>query len=276
MPKRDIYYIGVVGKALDVLDTFTKIAKPQLNLAEISSHLRLNRNAVFRILYTLGEHGYVIKENSKYRLGSKFFRLCDVRLRNTEVIAVASPYLNSLRDQLGETVNLGVLEDGKILYIDVRESPQKFRLTERVGARDYVHCTALGKAFLAFMPNDECRQLVRQHGLPRFTEYTITSLSALKAEMERIRACGYSVDREESLLGAYCVGTPILNSLGSPIAAISISGPITRFNEKHLPDGSKVLLEASAAIHSRIGSTGPRTATEPVPFSEKTKKAKPS
>lgn len=80
----------------------------------------------------------------------------------------------------------------------VGASPQKFRLTERVGAHDYMHGTALGKAFLAFMPYDKCHQLVRQHGLPRFAEHTITSVIALKAEMERIRACGYSVDRAQN------------------------------------------------------------------------------
>lgn len=253
-PNSDIYYIEVVGKALHVLNVFAETPNSQLSLPEVCNPLHLNRNSVFRILYTLTEHGYLLKENSKYRLGPKLIRLSDFRPRYADLIGVAYPYLDGLREQFGETVNLGVLEGGQILYIDVRESQHKFRLAERVGGRDPLHSTALGKAHLAYLTTQEVRDLMRRHEMPRFTDYTLTSLSALKADLQSTRERGYAVDRQESLVDAYCVAVAILDSARRPIAAISISGPIARFNEQHLSSVSRALLEACATMQSRLGS----------------------
>lgn len=255
MASRDIYYIEVVGKALDVLEVFARLPKRQLSLQEISQQLRLNKNAVFRILYTLAEHGYIVKENQRYELGSKLIDLSNAKLRYTDLLSVATPLLDALRNRFGETVNLGVLDSDQIRYIGVWESRDRFRLAERVGACDMLHCTALGKAFLSCLPFEEVRQLLRKRGLPALTEYTITSLQALKAELETIRKRGYAVDKEESVLGACCVGAAVLNADETrPIATISASGPMTRMNEERVTQVGQALREITSKIRAKLGT----------------------
>lgn len=247
------YYIEVLGKALDILDAFAQASEPQLTLQDISQRTKLNKNTVFRILYTLVEHGYVEKENQAYQIGPKLLDLGGAKLRHTDLVTTAEPYLDRLRDTFGETVNLGVMEGGSIRYVAVRESQERFRLAERVGGSDYLHCTALGKAHLAFLLFEEVRQLLRQFGMTRLTEKTITSITALQKDLEATRQRGYSIDDEESMLGAFCVGVPILNVGGRPVAAISISGPTVRFHDAHLAASSAALLAAAEEIRTKLG-----------------------
>jgi DNA-binding IclR family transcriptional regulator len=251
------YYIEVLGKALDVLDAFVQGPDSRHTLQEISQLTKLNKNTVFRILYTLAEHGYVTKENQAYELGPKVLDLGGAKLRRTDLVPTAEPYLDRLRETFGETVNLGVMEEGGIRYVAVRESHERFRLAERVGGRDHLHCTALGKAHLAFMPFEEVRQLLRQHGMPRLTAKTITSVTALRKDLDATRQRGYSIDDEESMLGAFCVGAPILNAAGRPVAAISISGPTVRFHQQHVAASGAALIGSAGEIRKKLGLLSP-------------------
>lgn len=252
---RDVYYIEVVGRALDVLEVFVHEQKPQLSLKEIADRLDQSMNTVFRLLYTLAEHGYVVKNNKKYELGSKLLDLSRAKMRHTDIVAVARPYMDELRERFRETVNLGVMMDGKIRYVEVRESLERFRLVEQVGGTDPLHCTALGKAHLAYLPFEEARDLLRTYGMPRATEHTLTTLSALKADLEKTRARGYAIDDQESMLGGFCVAIPILNESGRPIAAMSIAAPYVRFNQSHVATVSTALHEAISSIEDKLRSS---------------------
>jgi DNA-binding IclR family transcriptional regulator len=251
--KTDIYYIEVLGKTIEILDAFVGSEKPLLSLQELSAETGLNKNTVFRVLYTLAEHGYVSKENHHYRLGQKAADLGNARLHGLNLVTVASPYLTALRDKFGETVNLGMLNGASVFYIDVRECNKRFRLAERIGGTDPLHSTALGKAQLAFLPQDEVRGLMKQWGMEKYTQHTITSISALQTELKRIRSSGYAVDNQESMLGAFCVAVPILDLAKAPVGAISIAGPILRFDQSLLPQVSSALRKAAAEIQRKLG-----------------------
>ena len=253
---RDIYYIEVLGKALTILDVFVRLDKPRLSLQEITAQSKLSKNTVFRILYTLSEQGYIVKQNSGYELGHKLLDLANTRLCRKDLSAIAGPYMDRLREQFNETVNLGVLDGVQIRYVDVRESRSRFRLAERIGGSDFLHCTALGKAHLAFLPAEEAQKLLKEGGMPRLTARTLTTLSAMKTELTKIRKTGCAVDREESMLGAFCVGVPIIDSNGAPLAALSVSGPTVRFNESVLPKVSRALLDAATEIRRQMGNAG--------------------
>ena len=258
MSKSDVYYIEVIGKTLDVLEAFAQVPQRQLSLQEISLQLSLNKNAVFRILYSLAQHGYVVKENQKYELGPKLVELSHARLRHTDLLSVTAPFLDSLRDQFGETVNLGVLDKNEIRYIGVWESYDRFRLAEKVGAVDMLHCSALGKAYLACLPSDEVRMLLGPRRLPAQTKNTITSLAALKSNLEAIRNRGYAVDAEESTLGVCCIANVIWNPEQTrPIAAFSISGPIVRVSQERVAEIGKALKTAAMEIQKKLGSYSP-------------------
>ena len=255
MPKTDLYYIEVVGKALAVMDVFVEARKPALSLRDLAAATQLNKNTVFRVLHTLTEHGYLIKRGHEYEIGAKLLQLSNGKFRHKGLVAVCGPFLDALRDEFQETVNLGVLEGGQIRYVDVRESPHRFRLVEHVGGSDPLHCTALGKAWLAHLPYEKVRQLLKQQGMPKLTERTLVTLTAMKKELERVRSRGYAEDDEESMAGAFCVGAPVLDSAGSPVAAISISGPTTRFDRGRAGRAVTELLDAISSIRTEMGYT---------------------
>jgi len=250
VPKSDIYYIEVLGKSLDILDAFAGSEKPMLSLHELSRLTKLNKNTAFRILFTLAEHGYVVKRGKTYELGPRIAVLGASRLRRRDLLAIAGPYLDFLREQFQETVNLGVLDGASIRYVDVRESHHRFRLAERVGGSDFLHCTALGKATMAFLPLPEVKRLLKESGMAKQTSRTITTLGALKTELQLIRKRGYALDDEESMEGAFCVAVPLLDSEKSPFAAISISGPTTRFGPSSAESAAKALLAVAADIRA--------------------------
>lgn len=254
-PKEDVYYIELIGKTLAVLEAFVHSPQRQLSLGEISQQLRMNKNAVFRILYSLAEHGYVIKDNRKYELGPKLVELSNARMRHIDLLSVAGPILQVLRDQFDETVNLGEMDSGQIRYIGVWESHDRLRLAEKVGATDMLHCSALGKAYLAYLPAEEVRTLLGTKRLPAPTKNTITSLAALRAELETVRKQGYAVDDEESTIGAYCVACVILDARGTrPIASASVSGPVVRMGPSRVAEVGAALKEAVSEIQRELGA----------------------
>ncbi|MEO6982612.1 MAG: IclR family transcriptional regulator [Edaphobacter sp.] len=260
MPKEDVYYIELIGKTLDVLEAFVHSPQRQLSLRDISEQLRLNKNAVFRILYSLAEHGYIVKDNRKYELGPKLVELSNARMRHTDLLSIAGPLLLGLRDEFGETVNLGVLDKDQIRYIGVWESHDRLRLAEKVGAVDMLHCSALGKAYLAHLPSDEVRSLLGTKRLPAQTKNTITSLAALKAELETIRKQEYAVDAEEGMLGACCIGCAILGTDQlHPIAAVSISGPVVRVSHDRIAEIGKALKTTALEIQQKLGGHSPNS-----------------
>jgi len=250
--KKNVYYIEVVGRALDVLEVFLDESAPQLSLKDIAGHLNQSMNTAFRLLYTLSEHGYIVKTNKMYRLGPKLLDLSNAELRNTDLIATASPHMDALRERFGETVNLGIMIDAQIRYIDVRQSLERFRLAEVVGDSDPLHCTALGKAILAFLPPSTAHQLLCARERRRVTEHTITSLSLMKAELQRTRERGYALDLQESTLGGFCIAVPIRDESGHPVAAISVAGPYIRFNEAHVRTVVAALREVAAVVMEKL------------------------
>jgi IclR family KDG regulon transcriptional repressor len=261
---KDVYYIEVVGRALDLLEVFVHEQKPQLSLKEIADRLDQRMNSVFRLLYTLSKHGYIIKKDKQYELGSKLLDLTSAKMRHTDLVSLARPYMDALLERFRETVNLGIMMDGKVRYVEVRESPERFRLVEHVGGTDPIHCTALGKAHLAYLPYTEVREILKIYGMPRITEHTLDTLSALKIDLEKTRVRGYAVDDQESMLGGYCVAVPILDGDEHPIAAMSIAAPNVRLNEAHVKVVSTALRDAVAAIAAKFNASSSATVKAPI------------
>ena len=234
--ERGVYYIEVVGRALDLLEVFLGQEHPQLSLKEIAGRLDQSPNMTFRLLYTLAEHGFVIKSNRKYELGSRLLDLGNAKLSNKDLASRAGPQMDVLCRRFRETVNLAVMMEGEIRYIAVRQSPERLSVVEIVGGSDPLHCTALGKAHLAYLPFGEVRDLLRRVGMTKVTEFAITSLARMKAELELTRERGFALDIQESMLGGFCVAVPIFDAKGKVGAAMSVSGPYARFHEAHVKE----------------------------------------
>lgn len=245
------YSVPVVRSTFHILE---ELARSQpLGLKEITQNTKIAKSTVFRILNTLVQLGYVIRDaNRGYRISPAFGRLANEESFNEELRRLALPLMLELRDKFGETVNLGVQQFDKVTYIEVVPSEFALRLQESRGASVPVHASALGKAILAFSPRDVVERLVRHHQLEILTPNTITRPDDLLSEIKRVHTAGFAYDRGEGSLLAVCLGAPILDAEGNAVAAISISGPASRFNPKRDSPVITSLLRATTELSRAV------------------------
>jgi DNA-binding IclR family transcriptional regulator len=168
------------------------------------------------------------------------------------LLPIATPYMMRLRSEFGETVNLARLDFDRIVYLDVVESEHALRLCEQKGGREYAHASALGKVILAFSAESVVNGLLESVQLPKLTDRTITDPGEFRKEMARVRQRGFALDREEARVMACCVAAPILCRDGSALAALSISGPSSRFNPSKDRKVSQRLMDATAEISAKL------------------------
>jgi len=246
----DRYSIEVVSKALNVLDTFR--GAEELSLAQISERVGLNKSRVFRLLYTLAEHGYVEKniDEGAYQLGIKLVeRAACVRM---DLRQLALPYMRLLHERFNETVNLGILENHEIVYLGALESSRPVRMAEVVGSRSPLHSTALGKAIIAYLPEAELRTLLSDISLVKITENTITDKQGLIKELQKVRRRGYAFDDRENDPAAFCIGAPIFDRRRQPVAALSVSGPTQRVQSDR-KEIVELLLDLCRQVSVKLG-----------------------
>ncbi|HEU5402599.1 MAG TPA: IclR family transcriptional regulator [Terriglobales bacterium] len=239
------YVVEAVFKALDVLEVFQ--GSEGLSLNQISQRVGLNRSRTFRLLHTLAERGYVERneEGTSYRLGIRLFeRAANVR---RDVKDVARPMMLELRQRFNEMVNLGLLEDGHVLYLEIVQSSRPFRMSATVGCRMPAHHTSMGKAILANNPGSLEPGLLAKESRQRVVK--------LRKELETVRRCGYAVDNEENEPGVACIGAPVFDANGQAIAAMSVSGPVQRLlaNEKKI---AEALIAACGDVSAGLGYKG--------------------
>jgi IclR family acetate operon transcriptional repressor len=251
------YSIAVLDRALDLLEALAEApAGAPLGVSEVARRAGVTKSAAFRILANLERRGYVAKDpvSARYTLGTQLVYLGERSLGAMDLRVAARPALEALQRRFGETVNLGVREGAEVFYVDMIESSHGLRMTARVGGRDYLHSTALGKAILAFLPLAERDRLLQQQGeLPARTERTITDPVTLRAELERVRERGIAEDRDENEVGARCLGAPIFDHRGVVAGAISLSAPDSRLDDERAAEVAVAVLQEAAAVTRRLG-----------------------
>jgi IclR family acetate operon transcriptional repressor len=253
------YSIAVLDRALDVLEALAE-APPgtPLGVSEIARRVGATKSAAFRILANLERRGYIGKDpvTARYSLGTRLAYLGERSLGAIDLRAAARPALEALHRQFGETVNLAVREGAEVVYVDMIESAHGLRMAARVGSRDHLHSTALGKAMLAFVPADERDRLLPRRLLAR-TERTITDVVRLRAELERVRERGVAEDRDENELGARCLGAAIFDHRGVVIGALSVSAPDSRLDDTRATTVAAAVAAEAAAVTRRLGGHPP-------------------
>jgi len=257
MKKPPKYPIKVLNKSLSLLEILLQQGSA-MNMTEISERLEIYPSTVHRILDTLKYWGYIEQDThtQKYQLGLKALELGMAKLHQMDLLREATPCLKELVNQCNETVHLGVLEGGEVLYLAKEESSQTIRMISYVGKRAPLHCTALGKVLLAYLSAEERKKILEGEVLPRFTENTITDKRELEKELSKVREQGFALDREENEKDVRCVAAPIRNYQGEVIAAISISSPIFRLDKNVQNSLKEALIETSEKISKRLGYNG--------------------
>jgi len=165
---------------------------------------------------------------------------------------IALPYLEEIRQEFGETVNMGVLQKDHVLYIEGLESRHTLRMTSGVGERRPIYAAALGKAIAAWLPREDLDAILRVQTMRRFTEKTITNESALRKELEQVARRGYAVDAEENLLGCICVAAPVFDPRADVLAALWISGPSRRLPRSSFSEAGVLVLRAADRITEKV------------------------
>ena len=215
--------IKSLGKVLHVLECFSR-AERGLGLAEIASRTRLPKATTHRLLASPKSIGFIEQDHGvdQYRLGMKLLELGSVVLANMELPREAQPFVDRLAAMSGAAVHLCVFDGAQAVFIDRRRADNATRNTLTLLEGAPVHCTAVGKAMLAFQPARVVERVIAA-GLTGFTAHTLTTAERLRAELALTRERGWAVDDEEHEPGTRCVAAPIRNGAGQVIAAISVS-----------------------------------------------------
>lgn len=248
------YPVHAVEKSILIVNTLEKIGRP-VGISELSSLTGMGVSIVHRHLDTLCYYRIVEQDpiTLKYRLGMRLFELGESVQRQMGYGERVRPYLEGLVAILNETVNLSVLDQDHIIFIDKIECQATLRAVTHVGKTAPLYCSGMGKALLAFLPDEKRDALVTNLTLTPFTKSTITDLIKLRAHLQQIRSDGYALDDEEYYPGIRCVGVPILNHSGFAIASISVSGPTIRLTDERIESILPYLLSTAKAISEDLG-----------------------
>jgi DNA-binding IclR family transcriptional regulator len=231
-----VYRVQVLDRAVGILKVLADHPS-DLAPAEIADRLSLHKSTIHRLIVVLEQHGFIRKTilTGKYGLGLKLFELGSRAVAGLDVSERAKPFLDRLVQETGETAHVCVLDGHETVSIANVEGPRTVRMPATVGRRTPAHCTAVGKAALAFLPKETLDALLAHHPLPAYTHKTLVTRRALAADLEQVRRRGYAIDDEEVEKGLRCIGAPVRNYSGDVVASLSIAGPTFRVTRKRIP-----------------------------------------
>ncbi|HEY6023741.1 MAG TPA: IclR family transcriptional regulator [Pseudolabrys sp.] len=249
----DRHNIQSVDRALFLLETIAE-AGGETTLTELANRTSLNISTCHHLLATLIQRGFAAKVPGRrlYALGPRIIYLGHACLQ-VDLPRRAQPYLEAVNRATGETVHLAALQGDNVVTLAVREARHAVRVdTGRIGKVEAPHATSVGKAILAWLPEDEIRRIVAG-GMKRYTEKTVTEFPALLESLRIVRRSGYAIDREEFLPGVICVGAAIRDQAGTVIGAISASTPAMRANEEHVALMRDEITAATRGLSAEFG-----------------------
>jgi DNA-binding IclR family transcriptional regulator len=247
--------LQTVERAFRVIELLGN-ADHYLGISDIARQSSLPLATTHRLLSTLLKLRYVEQnpETNKYTLGVRILQLRGAVIEQINLGVQAMPVMKALMDRVGETVHLAVLNEGEIVYIERVEGLRTQGMYTRIGKRGPAHCTALGKAMLSHLPEETWYDdVVNRHGLRAFSENTITSIDALRLELQRTRERGYAIDNVETGERVRCVAAPIRNYTGQVVAALSISGPQAQITPGRIPELGASVCQAAGIISNKLG-----------------------
>ncbi|MDR3342162.1 MAG: IclR family transcriptional regulator [Treponema sp.] len=242
--------IQSVERAIAILRCFED--RDELGVTEISEITGLNKSTAFGLINTLRKEKFLQSDEKtgRLKLGLGLFRLSvNVKL---DLKNICAPYINELLQTTKETVNLVIRDEDNVVYIEKKESPYSMRISTRIGQQLPLYCTAVGKAILAFLRDDEIQEYIGRVRLKPFTDKTLKSKKELHEQLIRIRNEGYAYDIEELENGVICVAVPLLSWERIPVGGLSISGPSTRMTPEKRGEIRDLLLALATQINLKI------------------------
>ncbi len=246
--------IQSVARALSILNCLQEGGAMQIG--ELSGQLGIDKGTVHHLLVTLTEMDYVRQnpDTRAYSVGFQAFKVGYAYMGELDLVKVARVHLERLNDLSRETVHLGELAGGDILYLDKIESPMSITMRSRIGVTRPAYCTGVGKILMAFLPDEKLRSMMERLELKPHTENTIVDRDLFLENLAECRKRGYAIDDEEIEEGLFCVAVPIFNIENRAIAALSVSLPKYRLKDR-LEDLIGMTLETGKRISAEMGQS---------------------
>lgn len=248
------YKVPNLEKGLAVLDYLSYSNKGK-TLQEIKDDLEISQTTAYRILNAMTRLEYLIydEDTRRFKLSRKLLTLGFRALNEHQLIETVFPHLKDLRDKTKETACFGVLGEEKGIFIDQAQGTYAFSFKLSPGKPFELHCSAPGKAIMAYLPATVRNRYLSYMEFKKYNERTIVSREAYLKELEKVFEQGYAMDNEEELSGVICIGAPVFNYRGYPCGAIWISGPKDRLSEEVIEEDAALIMETASRISAEQG-----------------------
>lgn len=245
--------VSSVLKVFSILKALGK--QKEIGVSELSQRLMMSKATTYRFLQTMKTLGYIAQEDEadKYSLTLKLFELGARSLEYVDLISLADKEMRLISEQTNEALHLGALDDNSIIYIHKIDSNYNLRMQSKIGRRNPLYSTAIGKVLLAEREESFVREILSQVEFVKHTEKTLENTNQLLSELKIVKAQHYAEDNQEQEPGLRCIAAPIYDRFGSIIAGLSISFPTIRFDEKRMPFYVGLLHQAGKNISSQLG-----------------------
>ena len=240
-----------VRRALKILGLLSE--RPR-TIEEVAEFMGSHRTTALRVLQALEAERFVARDDRHvFRLGSGLYSLAHRALEHVDLRTTAAGHLTELSSDVRHTIHLGIMEKGRVVYIDKRETADSVRMYSRIGHTAPLYCTGLAKAIMAFLPLVEQEALAAEIDFVAFTENTITSPAGLLADLAAIRERGYATDHREHEPFVNCIAAPVFEASGAVIGSVSITATTLACEFEEVVTLVPRLLQATAAISSEYG-----------------------
>lgn len=242
------------GRVLTLIQLLTEHGQG-LTFTELQEITGWPRSSLYGLVRTMAERNHLSfnSQTQKYRIGIRLWEAGQGFEQGVELVDLAMPHLEAAREQLGETVQLAVLDGIENIYIAKSEASHTLRLDSFVGARLPAFATGIGKVLLAGLEEAELDHRLRNVILFAYTSTTITDMVALREVLRKIRTQGYALDNQEYSLGVCCYAVPIYGSKGTVVASVSVSIPSVRVSQGVEAEALRVLSETSRSLSAELG-----------------------
>ncbi|MEM7438514.1 MAG: IclR family transcriptional regulator [Pseudomonadota bacterium] len=239
---------GTVGKALQVLDLVAELGRP-VRFSELLELSEFPKASLYRFLQTLTNQGMLAYDpvGQTYTPGLRLVRLAHAAWRSTSLAPIARPFIDKLAQETGETVHLAQMDGGQVLYVDKRNAAAPVEMFSSAGKIGPGYCTGVGKAIMAHLPLADQDRAISQQAFLRYTDSTLTTARALRADLEDVRAAGVAFDREEHEPGIICIAAPIMSG-NRAIGGLSVTSTTQRHSLQTLENFKPLVLAASQDI----------------------------
>ncbi|CAH0541886.1 DNA-binding transcriptional regulator KdgR [Vibrio marisflavi] len=227
----------------------------EIGVSELSQRLMMSKATTYRFLQTMKGLGYVSQqgEADKYSLTIKLFELGSLSLEYLDLVSIADKEMRVVAEQTNEALHLGIMDEGSIVYVHKIDSGYNLRMYSRIGRRNPLYCTAIGKVLLSGKNEVDVRKILEPIEFIKHTDKTIESTDQLLAELEQVKEQGFAEDNEEQEIGIRCIAVPVYDRLGQIIASASISFPTIRFDETQKQSYVAQLKAVGKQVSAQLG-----------------------